>query len=369
MSLKHTLLLGTLLVLLGTGCAAPEMEESTGPLTASLRKVDEIIIQETDSLFIGDFWNLFVAEDPLRLYVADRMLHRIAVVDQDGRILRMIGSFGQGPGELNRPQKALVVDDRLIVEASRRFTVFDTTGRYLANLQLPPGFSQGDQWSLTHYDGHYYVAAIDVNLRSSGLRASPEDKVVARLDTAFHLVKHFGSFPAFYQEDEYLWRFCTLDVSPEGLLAVGYYLLPEVYVYDLRQPDIPLVKVIELDHPAFMPVKNKIPINLSISESKKVAQGLSFIWHTYFVNDSTVVQTFHNRTAQFYESLSDKEMSFYAMIGTMSGASKGRVSLPGPIVGRDSKGRLYMRMIKDSDGQDLQIYKIGIYEVVWSAES
>jgi len=77
-----------------TGCGLGDM---SGPDVVSLQasdaveRVGTIDIQETDSLFIGAFESADVTLDPFRMHIADREIHRVAVVDRSGTIRRLIG--------------------------------------------------------------------------------------------------------------------------------------------------------------------------------------------------------------------------------------------------------------------------------------
>lgn len=127
----------------GCGHEADEYEPSFVQVTS-------IHIVEYDSLVIGDFNSIDVSTDPFRMYIPDKNVHRIAVVDSAGSILRVFGNEGQGPGELYRPMAVEQISDRLFVKESNRFSVFDTTGRFLHIRLLPEGIYPEDRWSLTH---------------------------------------------------------------------------------------------------------------------------------------------------------------------------------------------------------------------------
>jgi len=49
------------------------------------------------------------------LYVADTQAHQIKVFDMTGRLVRSIGSRGEGPGEFNYPTYLALAEDRLVV--------------------------------------------------------------------------------------------------------------------------------------------------------------------------------------------------------------------------------------------------------------
>ena len=114
---KLCALLGLLCALLSMGCAQKQTPDASLPNTIALKKVNTFRILESDSLFIGDFVTLTATERPFELYIADFIQNQVVVLDTLGNIRRLIGKPGKGPGELDFPMKALVVDSLLYVKA------------------------------------------------------------------------------------------------------------------------------------------------------------------------------------------------------------------------------------------------------------
>lgn len=347
------------------GCGATSDSDAEAPSSSAaisedvrLKKVDTIRVQEGDSLFIGDFWNACVTTDPFRMYVADDEMHRVAVVGPEGTVRRLIGRRGEGPGEMYSPKTCAVMRDRLIVQERSKYVVFDTSGAYRATHRLPEGLSRGGLWALATHGDHIYTGITSVDLRANGLQAGPDEPAVARFDSTFRNPTLFGAFAPPYTDDAYVWRFRFLDVSPSGTLALAYYLSPEVRLYDVTQPDLPQVGTVQVEHPNYRPVSESIPIQTPRSELMERASNLSFMWHTYVVNDSTLVQTFQNRTMAYYDQQSEDEMSFYAVIADVSGEPTGTVQLDGPMVARDDQGRVYVRRSNRPDRRIIDVYEV-----------
>jgi hypothetical protein len=357
------LILLVLAILVAAGCNAPNTSEPgnrSADESTALQQVGHIDIQETDERVIGQFESVHVALDPFRMYIADREIHRIAVVNRTGEIVRLIGEQGQGPGELQDPQRAVRAGDSLIVEdANAQLSVFTADGDFKRRDRLPKGVWRGGMWSLTAADNGLYLAIQDVDPRAEGLKATPEQDVVAELDGQFDLTRTFGTYPDLYQEDEYVWRYTTLDVN-EGLAAVGYYLVPDVQVYDVTQSSPSLVETIELNHPAFTAPDDPLPMDMPRSELQAQAEELSFVWQTFMLSDSTVVQVFNNRTKAFYDDQAESERHHYAILGRVGSEEQQALELPGRVVARDAKDRLYVELDSTPDER-----KIGIYEVHW----
>jgi hypothetical protein len=215
-------------------------------------------------------------------------------------------------------------------------------------------------WSLNAADDGLYLAIENVDPRAKGLKATPEQDVVAKLNGDFGIEQSFGTYPSLYRKNEYIWRFTTLDVSTNELAAVGYYLVPDVQVYDLTQSPPSLVETVELNHPKFTEPDTPLPMQMPRRELQEYAEKLSFVWQTYLLTDSTVVQVFNNRTPEFYDAKAETERHHYAILGRVGTNEQRAVELPGRVFARDEQDRLYIELNPTPDER-----KIGIYEVKW----
>lgn len=362
---KPAFLLSTfLLAALLSACGNPfESNSEVIPIRESSRfkQVGTIEIQETDSMFIGQFESADVVLDPFRMYVADRELHRIAVIDRSGSIRQLIGEPGQGPGELQNPQRAVRAGDSIVVESTNsQLSVFGADGTFRRRTRLPEGTWRGGMWSLNAADDGLYLAIENVDPRAEGLKATREQDVVAKLNGNLGIAQSFGTYPSLYRKNEYVWRFTTLDVAANGLAAVGYYLVPDVQVYDLTQSPPSLIETVELDHPEFTEPETPLPMQMPRRELQEYAEKLSFVWQTYLLTDSTVVQVFNNRTAEFYDEKAETERHHYAILGRVGTNEQRALKLPGRVFARDERDRLYVELNPTPNER-----KIGIYEVNW----
>lgn len=73
-----------------------------------------------------------------RMYIADVGNHRIQVFDQDGSFVRSLGRRGQGPGELETPQRVSIVGDKVFVwdTRKRRFLSWELDGSLGPELRM-----------------------------------------------------------------------------------------------------------------------------------------------------------------------------------------------------------------------------------------
>lgn len=105
-----------------------------------------------------------LARDPLRgrVYVADTYDHNIKVFGDDGRLIRVLGRRGEGPGEFNFPTHVFYAHDRIYVADTLNSRVqvlrddgtvvaaFGRRGLYVGNLVRPKGVA-------TDGEGNIYV--------------------------------------------------------------------------------------------------------------------------------------------------------------------------------------------------------------------
>ena len=345
------------------GCTQAEPDVVSFEEADMIERVGTIEIQEDDERFIGTIRSLTVETDPLRLYIADRTMHRIAVVDSIGRIIDLVGLRGEGPGELQAPTRVRVLGDSLYIQNTQsEITVFHKDGSFGRRSHLPSDTWSGGQWSLATYNGHLYMAVSVADPREHGVRATPDLPVAARLAPDFSLAETFGRYPQLYHEEEYTRRWTTLDFSPDGLSAMGFALVPHVYVYDVGVNEKPLAEKVVLDHPEFLHPPEPMPMGMPVSRIIELAPHFSNVQHTFILSDHTVVQTFGHGTEEFYadETRPQEEYHVYASLGKVGSDETLFLHLPGQILARDDNDRLYVELNHRPDERT-----IGVYEVNW----
>jgi hypothetical protein len=76
-----------------------------------------------------------------RVYIADHGANHIKVFGADGRFMKTIGREGEGPGEFLGPEFVEIGAGRIYVweSMSRRISVLDAEGKYLASASFTPG--------------------------------------------------------------------------------------------------------------------------------------------------------------------------------------------------------------------------------------
>lgn len=339
------------------GCVQPSAREPS----VDLVEIRRFPLEETDSLFIGRFGSMAVTRSPFRVYVPDNLSGRITVFDAAGSIIRTFGEPGEGPGELELPMQVMVSGNRLFVKEAERFSVFDTSGSYVRSMQTPDNIYPRERGSLVFYRDRLLLPAEDISQRvgTSMVRTRAQNSI-AMMDTMMRQVEMMGQWPALFQEGEYTRQWGQLDVTDSGLLCVIYDLLNVVYVYDLEKPGRPLVRTIELDHPAWRPTEEEIPLSMSISERMERAVAASTALRVFVIGNEYLVLYFVNMHRDYYDRVGDdRAVDHYAVVATTGGKQLAALTLPGPIVARDERDLLYIRLSSVPDERE-----VGVYELV-----
>ncbi len=86
------------------------------------------------------------------IYVADQFEHNVRAFDSAGRLLRHIGGYGRGPGELTFPTRLVLSNDTLFVVDSSvgSLNIFRTDGSFLNVVQVGPGINRAQNLVATH---------------------------------------------------------------------------------------------------------------------------------------------------------------------------------------------------------------------------
>ena len=347
-----------------TGGASSDVEVRPLPESDRLVSVDTIAIQETDEDYIGDYTGASVTLDPFRVYIPDIQRDRVAVIGRTGEIRGYIGTPGEGPGELRNPHTTTVHGDTLIVNQSygRGYAIFDTTGTYYETHRLPEGAWSAGSTPLLPFEEGYIYPLERVDSREEGLKRSADHTTMAYLNHEFDLVKAFGTFPELYHGFAHVSTERSADLVHSRRLLVGYDLTPDVQVYDVGGGKYDLIKTLDLQHPAFKHPEEEITMELAGNRDDLYARmaRISRVHRTYGFENGAVVQSFHNRTADYYGRQRDKsEQEHFAIIGGIDTDKQEALTLPGPVLTRDDSNRIYIEIDPTPDQRT-----IGVYEVI-----
>jgi hypothetical protein len=233
-----------LLLALFAGCRSADRDgagraaaESASAAPNAIRKVGEVVLRETDSLFVAGPIGLTIGGDG-SLYVSDNIEHHVVRFGRTGEPTRTYGRPGQGPGELQAPSRlGLVGDSVLLVADNRRgqVTAYDVaSGQYLYDI------------AVTGTSGAISARHDTVWL---GLRHFGTQTGVATWSARDRTPRHIVDFPASYKVSRQVATvYSYVQVLPLGdSLLVSYFASPDLLLTDLdgrvwRTMRIPVVR-------------------------------------------------------------------------------------------------------------------------------
>ena len=123
-----------MIAVLCAGCTGdvPRPARNGDAGTPRLSLADSVVLQETDSLYLGSPGALTVT--PTRLFVSDGQSERVVSFSPEGRVVSVYGKKGKGPGELTNPGPVAVIGDSVLVvtdRSTRTLSTFDLrSGRF-----------------------------------------------------------------------------------------------------------------------------------------------------------------------------------------------------------------------------------------------
>lgn len=223
-----------LLVALCAGCRdRTPVEHLTGGPGPSLRLVDSVVLEETDSVYLGKPELGFAVDPAGSLYIADEFWNRVVQYAPDGRLERVFGRAGSGPGEFRSTTRATLVFDSLLIQPSAtRIKVFDRrTGDYYFEHPFQRGYLTKAQF----HQGIFYFASFDYGSERA-IMAVPAPELLAP-DPGNTPVVHKSELVAFPPEYKTYPGLLTFNSSSMVVWAdtmlVGFSGVGYVVRYDL----------------------------------------------------------------------------------------------------------------------------------------
>src|SRR5690554_4626694 len=127
-SFRALLVVGFLALLTGCGsgpAAEERAERLRGPI---LESVGSILLEESDSAYIGEPFSLVIDPDDGSFYISDFFSNRVFRFDRGGTLVARIGRPGGGPGEFRSVGLTFLLDDTTLVAdggSNNRLLLFD----------------------------------------------------------------------------------------------------------------------------------------------------------------------------------------------------------------------------------------------------
>lgn len=195
---------------LALGCGG-EVRDSGAP---SLTLLDTVVLQESESLFIGLPEVTFAVDDSGNYYVPDVAGDRLLSFDRAGHWRMIYGGPGDGPGELRNIYPGLAVLDSMVLQASNHYLhVFNRlSGRFLFRIPVSGAVSQ-----IVRRDSMVGLAAFDPGNRSGLLLVSERQLAAPGAGAAAApLSSHLAAWPPQYRDYPALLTYYSSNVIPHG---------------------------------------------------------------------------------------------------------------------------------------------------------
>lgn len=216
----------------------------------------------------------FLSSDPRgRIYVTDIRTCQVFVFDPEGNFLRKIGRPGQGPGEFNKPARALMSRNLLAVldGGNTRVQYFDEKGQFARSARLAKNYVD-------------MAIALDGTIYGVTSRKQPGDMIDA-LSAAGERLFSFGRPPDSVAGGQGPSQ-SRLSMSPRDELFVAYWFAPIVQIYS---PGGELRTVFEIQ---YKPMQDKLARNPAMKKAMPGggrAVGESIIEAIYVTESSFLI--------------------------------------------------------------------------------
>ncbi len=188
----------------------------------------------------NDFFNRpsDIEVDPHRslIYIADSGNNRVLVFDFLGKLLKIIGSKGQGPAEFSNPTGLNILEDGGLAVAdvgNTRIQIFDRDGKYVRSINTK-GVQATD---LIFNDNKIYTIS---NFASSGFSLNMDSEKSTRpliniLDNQGNLIKTISvdDYPESHPFLRAIKHRVCLAMSKDGKLYVPHFAINVIHIFDL----------------------------------------------------------------------------------------------------------------------------------------
>jgi hypothetical protein len=200
--------------------------------------VDSLELEESDSVNIGAYSSFFVRSASGEIIVNDMQQSRLLQYTSDGRLMRILGAHGDGPGEFQLPGPMRILPDSttlVVIDVNaRRGSLFSLrSGEYLG--QFVTAFQDaGSSWSFAQDTAIMAVNAAQALIAKwplSGDTTWTEGSVPSRLQTSISQRISYGRSEVLLADSLLLALLPTepgIDVYSKHLNYLGIVHLPAV---------------------------------------------------------------------------------------------------------------------------------------------
>lgn len=209
-----------------------------------------------------------VMDQDSNLIIADNMGCQILKFSLSGKVLKIFGRQGQGPGDLLYPNSISCGNNKIFVTeaGNSRIQIFDSNGNYLSSFKVtsPPK-------SMDYYDGKIY--AINISLYDE------KEPLVAVYNSKGKILKKFGELVKFKDNLHPYTSNAFLKIYNDRLYVLFTYY-PLLRIYNLNGD---LLKVYDFKKRGY---KDRVPENYEWSKLKagKKVLHTKYLFKAFDVN-------------------------------------------------------------------------------------
>lgn len=220
---RPSLYLEVSLLLLVAVCSCDSL--GSRPTPPALSTVDQIRLQESDSLYLGRPYDLHVGDEG-HFFVSDAFADHIVEYDRQGTPIQVYGARGAGPGEFESVGIVNNVDSLVIGidDDDPEFLVFQKgTGEYIRNVEY--------RGRVRSAFGDSLYGALSSTTNTSLISWNPTSSEVS----------YYVSLPQLYREFAPLAQIYNIahPLEWQDTLAVTYTGLDRIFIYDQVGSDVP----------------------------------------------------------------------------------------------------------------------------------
>jgi hypothetical protein len=247
------------LAMLACGIAAtaqtPEVVRSTGPgAWGTVRLVEDkrIGVLDGDEAYTFSLIRSVLVGRDGSIWVAENRPPRVRIYSAEGKLVRVVGREGEGPGEYRQIDGFQLMQDgavALLDGRIGRITIYESSGEVRTSHRFPVSFFTGDMFTVDAA-GNFYVkdrvqrsapGEFTLDAELAWIKINPSGQVVDSVAIPRGPLAEVQSYGG-----PYSLRTTSLVA---GLSPLGYFVTgnPSRYSFDIHRPGAPLLRV-EREH-------------------------------------------------------------------------------------------------------------------------
>jgi hypothetical protein len=360
--IKFTTIIFLIVILSGCKCSKEEKNVHNSILenkSAKLEKIDEIKIEETDSILIGLIYLFEFNSIEKTILISDPIFCELKIYSDKGKFIKKIGKKGDGPGEFRRIMGIAkdinyyyTTDDVL-----RRFSIFTKDGLYIKSFPIPTSIAL-DPGEIIIYKSKIYVNSWQMQYHP--MNEVYKSKQIAVLDTNGNILYHFGNYDDIYRKYKLLWTSPRFDMDEEGNTYLSSYLSWKIFKYD---GDGNFKKSFGIKGSSFNEVKENIRGDETLEKLNELAIRYSHVPIIKYGKNYVYLQ-YSNLNKNFHKIRSKMNKEHFLIIYTKYGKYiKSDIKLPGGgMLDVDDEGIIYIELSDEPGNRIIGKYKINIVD-------